>query len=516
MGDVDRLLGRVSILVVVERGGGRQATAVDADLGRLFQSLLLWNGGADLRQTRGSSKRRGFNPCCCGTGGRTASWGSSARCIARFQSLLLWNGGADGKPAKRSSASANVSILVVVERGGGREAAWRPPSRPPHVSILVVVERGGGRSHGAELGVRIEFQSLLLWNGGADIRPSPGLPREVRVSILVVVERGGGRASRRESRPGQQCFNPCCCGTGGRTKPLLILLLWQRGFQSLLLWNGGADKAAHEQAIAECQFQSLLLWNGGADDPQRADHGTRRDVSILVVVERGGGQLSSRPTLSWLRMFQSLLLWNGGADRSRTPRPRAIRPCFNPCCCGTGGRTSPSIVGFCASLQFQSLLLWNGGADCSAGKSARRTTRFQSLLLWNGGADGSWHAVIVGRRAGFNPCCCGTGGRTPYEGSQMRKFRMFQSLLLWNGGADRITRPRRPMTRTSFNPCCCGTGGRTVSNSTTEGDSAVFQSLLLWNGGADAHVRAFESVTMDVSILVVVERGGGRSTPSRL
>ena len=36
-------------------------------------------------------------------------------------------------------------------------------------------------------------------------------------------------------------------------------------FQSLLLWNGGADSPGEGGTGRPRKFQSLLLWNGGAD-----------------------------------------------------------------------------------------------------------------------------------------------------------------------------------------------------------------------------------------------------------
>ena len=60
-------------------------------------------------------------------------------------------------------------------------------------------------------------------------------------------------------------------------------------FQSLLLWNGGADNAGGPPAANTAMFQSLLLWNGGADVIVITTLGPPRLVSILVVVERGGG-----------------------------------------------------------------------------------------------------------------------------------------------------------------------------------------------------------------------------------
>ena len=436
MGNVDRLLGRVSILVVVERGGGRQATAVDADLGRCFNPCCCGTGGRTCGRPARSSKRRGFNPCCCGTGGRTASWGSSARCIARFQSLLLWNGGADGKPAKRSSASANVSILVVVERGGGREAAWRPPSRPPHVSILVVVERGGGRSHGR------------------------GAWRPDRVSILVVVERGGGHPAFTRSSTGGTGFNPCCCGTGGRTRISERIAPRTAMFQSLLLWNGGADKTiTHPPSLAVRVSILVVVERGGGQGRARA--GDRRmPVSILVVVERGGG-------------------------RSPACRPWYTAGCFNPCCCGTGGRTTIEPANTILATDVSILVVVErGGGPVSNSTTEGDSAVFQSLLLWNGGAD-----VAVDRRL-------------------LRVAPVSILVVVERGGGLLCRKIGEAYHPVSILVVVERGGGRQLARCDCR-PAGGFQSLLLWNGGADA-LRGFADARIqNVSILVVVERGGG-------
>ena len=258
-----------------------------------FQSLLLWNGGADNKpRERCRAGGPGFNPCCCGTGGRTTPAKAGPAGARKFQSLLLWNGGADHRPRPARRRPGQVSILVVVERGGGRGGAIPPPPAHHLVSILVVVERGGGADGGCSLA-----------------RCLPG-------------------------------FNPCCCGTGGRTfgdhcrtaLPVLqvsILVVVERG---------GGESARQNAVRGAIGFQSLLLWNGGADPaPHSHVHAIRDRVSILVVVERGGGHRPWRwavPTaVSW---FQSLLLWNGGADRGGQDEVGGSVAGFNPCCCGTG------------------------------------------------------------------------------------------------------------------------------------------------------------------------------------
>ena len=160
----------------------------------VFQSLLLWNGGAD-----------------------PVRWPASAS-GSKFQSLLLWNGGADGNRFAEVRSIGLVSILVVVERGGGRVYEQNYAERRGQVSILVVVERGGGQA-------TLPWKSVELW------------------------------------------------------------------FQSLLLWNGGADHAIPAGDLRCGRFQSLLLWNGGADNDLHRIYRLQCCVSILVVVERGGGAL---------------------------------------------------------------------------------------------------------------------------------------------------------------------------------------------------------------------------------
>ena len=282
------------------------------------------------------------------------------------------------------------------------------------------------------------FQSLLLWNGGAD----PGLGTQ--------------------SIPATWCFNPCCCGTGGRT---MIYLTMRR---------------------LRCGFQSLLLWNGGADSAVEMPSGSPRNVSILVVVERGGGLELPENVQVTSTMFQSLLLWNGGADLGCSECQAWLRRRVSILVVVErgGGRRHGQIEP--AALCGVSILVVveRGGGLAPHAADLPRADEFQSLLLWNGGADDSRQAGERPCSPSFNPCCCGTGGRT----------------LGAKTGADR---------RTGFNPCCCGTGGRTFRLRSDGSPARVFQSLLLWNGEANAGRGDAADGRFLVSILVVVERGGG-------
>ena len=137
------------------------------------------------------------------------------------------------------------------------------------------------------------------------------------VSILVVVERGGGR---------DQCVH---AGV-----PFYL-------FQSLLLWNGGADPLDPRTENAMLALVSILVVveRGGGLAIGSLGSNAIGLVSILVVVERGGGHRGTRECVVPFDWFQSLLLWNGGADSGAASRAGLDTAGFNPCCCGTGGRT---------------------------------------------------------------------------------------------------------------------------------------------------------------------------------
>ena len=284
-----------------------------------------------------------------------------------------------------------------------------------------------------------------------------------------------------------RCFNPCCCGSDSRTPPDNF-----DPTDEVWCFNPcccGSDSRTLTQTQAAAQlgmFQSLLLWIGLTDRSQSDERDHEENVSILVVVDRTHG-------------------------------PSLVRPCencsssFNPCCCGSDSRTSPTIRRPCAGPRvsilvvvdrthgrlglgepqrgaagFQSLLLWIGLTDETTPYYYTSTVkRFQSLLLWIGLTDAS--------RAGER-----------WSGEAL-----FQSLLLWIGLTDAPGRSPKILRGGGFNPCCCGSDSRTMPAGQPIAIADRFQSLLLWIGLTDfQHTPRIASVS-EVSILVVVDRTHG-------
>ena len=325
--------------------------------------------------------------------------------------MLLWNGGAELQGAQLADGRrCGVSILVVVERGGGRRRKCVPSAGRGQVSILVVVERGGGRRPCYSNSVQMRFQSLLLWSEGG--RTTPAVRAGVAdpaVSILVVVERGGGRNS------------PV---TPYGLALVSILVVVERG---------GRGYGQHFFYLANW-FQSLLLWNGGRTDPPRPQAGC------------GGG-------------FQSLLLWNGGADLA--PRSSAFRILgFNPCCCGTGGGRSSRSAGpqRCDRVSILVVVERGGRTGRPALQANGRSSVFQSLLLWNGGADQARMQSGTAPLLRFNPCCCGTGGRTRVDRAGHDRRLEFNPCCCGTGGADRTPLATRFATRAYGGNTPCANG----------------------------------------------------------
>ena len=252
-------------------------------------------------------------------------------------------------------------------------------------------------------------------------------------------------------------------------------------FQSLLLWNGGADHGAFRRGgRSRNMFQSLLLWNGGARTSARRAVG-HDDLGFNPCCCGTGGRTSH---CKWERSqatgFQSLLLWNGGADLA-TRHDWLRRPLvsilvvvergggpglrvtvntfssgFNPCCCGTGGGAAIALAG-----RVSILVVMERGADPGQITVTSSLARFQSLLLWNGGAEGQRGAAAPNTASGFNPCCCGTGVTVlPSPRGKFLPWSFNPCCCGTGGGWRQYHRSRTSVT--CFNPCCCGTGGRTV------------------------------------------------------
>ena len=238
----------------------------------------------------------GFNPCCGGSGSLGAHL-----------------------PTRESRGSADVSILVVVDR-----ARWVESSRIDRFASCFNPCCGGSGSLGTySSGTRQArprwFQSLLWWIGLAGAE-------SVRCGLM--------RASG--------CFNPCCGGSGSLGRGL-------RGALQLV-------------------FQSLLWWIGLA--------GTKRggspEVSILVVVDRARWVASCRSLDSSARMFQSLLWWIGLAGAVGDGGIRRVVRSFNPCCGGSGSLGPAARRRTIVPPMFQSLLWWIGLAGAGSRRPSGR------------------------------------------------------------------------------------------------------------------------------------------------
>ena len=238
------------------------------------------------------------------------------------------------------------------------------------------------------------------------------------VSILVVVDRALGRNRGLRNASLAACFNPCCRGSG----------------------SGMISGASYASPIVV--FQSLLSWIGLSDlgylfSPFRLD-----GVSILVVVDRALGLpnvIVDAPTgngVSILVVVDRAL----GLDEIQECGAAGGR-CFNPCCRGSGSRTSG--VGTCSPTP-----PWCFNPCCRG--SGSRTLAIEEV-----GRVGNLVSILVG--------CRGSGSRTrPRDARQgghlvvsilvvvdralghwassmtYPNCVMFQSLLSWIGLSDRI------------------------------------------------------------------------------
>ena len=366
-------------------------------------------------------------------------------------------------PTRCRSASAGVSILVVVDR-----ARWGPicpgrPRRPQRFQSLLWWIGLAGRSRRRATGeCDGGFQSLLWWIGLAGVGPRSPRSPPTR-SFNPCCGGSGSLGCLVATRPWRERrFNPCCGGSGSLgSQAQRSCISCAIRFQSLLWWIGLAGEPIdHGRPWTGCVgFNPCCGGSGSLGSDRRSAVDSESCVSILVVVDRA----------RW--------------ERAETPDPAPERS-FNPCCGGSGSLGRRRRESFGLRLQFQSLLWWIGLAG--VGESAQVAVfglvsilvvvdrarwgpigfqdsdpsfRFQSLLWWIGLAG-------LAAPLGFG---CGS--------------RLFQSLLWWIGLAGAKRRSRVGRLR------------------------SVFQSLLWWIGLAGTRVaRARRRIRCDVSILVVVDR----------
>jgi len=205
-----------------------------------------------------------FNPCCSGYGAQTRRIGRLQILPAAFQSLLFWIWGSDSHCQLPSRLPMQVSILVVLDMG-------LRPSMDTEGCIL--------------LG---KFQSLLFWIWGSDF-------------------------NQRLCQHATERFNPCCSGYGAQTAIKIMSNNSGSGFNPCCSGYGA-------QTVHICGVPGAVM------------------VSILVVLDMGL-RLSARIRIMITPSRFNPCCSGYGAQTLRSLFGRTQTICFNPCCSGYGAQT---------------------------------------------------------------------------------------------------------------------------------------------------------------------------------
>ena len=276
-------------------------------------------------------------------------------------------------------------------------------------------------------------------------------------------------------------------------------------FQSLLWWIAVVNEVVRTIDQFLKKFQSLLWWIAVVNWEWMARHCEDGGVSILVVVD------CSRQL------------------RQHEPRLAERLPRFNPCCGGLQSSTlipagSPAVLPVSilvvvdCSRQRKALEQSRGGLSgfnpCCGGlqsstsrwwpDGALDAPEFQSLLWWIAVVNSTSSSGPRRVGGGFNPCCGGLQSSTGLEVRQTGP-RRFQSLLWWIESSTPRALPRLG-TEDGFQSLLWWIAVVNQRDVRLQiGVNILFQSLLWWIAVVNKPHTGEETLSQEVSILVVVD-----------
>ena len=229
---------RVSILVVLDQAARpSHAIAPRRRHRRGFNPCCLGSGCSAVGSATSWRIDGGFNPCCLGSGCSALAADADASRRTQFQSLLSWIRLLGNRRRSRSGSRDGVSILVVLDQAARLVVAVAMCTRADWVSILVVLDQAARRL------------------AGADCR------RPVtQVSILVVLDQAARPAVAELHAGPHRGFNPCCLGSGCSARLASQLPGDSSEFQSLLSWIRLLGPGRRSAGAPCTRFQSLLSW----------------------------------------------------------------------------------------------------------------------------------------------------------------------------------------------------------------------------------------------------------------